>query len=176
MRDSRRIICPSRIQLSREGSERGKLLLPHHLPPPPPPPSPPPRSVGAFRVRCRRGECGIRGELFLPRRSSFRAKAGNAGSFSCLTTYHHHQHHHHHDQRALSAFAAIAVNAGSAGSYLSLADPAFTRRQRTQVASPSSLIATTTNTTTTTMIMSQGYDGLGLEAWNSVSLLTVDSY
>ena len=169
MQDPGGIICPSRIQLSREGSKRGKLLLPHHLPSP----SPPPRSVGAFCVRCRRSECGIRGELFVPRGSSFRAKAANAGSFSCLTTYHH---HHHHDQRALSAFAAIAVNAGSAGSYLSLAVPAFTRRQRTQVASPSSLIATTTNTTTTTMIMSQGYDGLGLEAWNSVSLLTVDSY
>ena len=149
MRDPRGIICPSRIQLSREGSERGKLLLPHHLPPPPPP-SPPPRSVGAFRVRCRRSECGIRGELFVPRGSSFRAKAANAGSLSCLATYHlHHHHHHHHDQGELSAFAAVAVNAGSAGNYLSLADPAFARRQRTGEASPASLPPTSTTTTTT---------------------------
>ena len=48
--DQRGIICPWRIQLSREGSERGKLLLPHYLRPPPPPQPPPPRSRGAFRV------------------------------------------------------------------------------------------------------------------------------
>ena len=147
MWDPRGNISPSRIQLSREGSERGKLLLPHHLPPPPPPPTPPPRSAGAFHVRCRRRECGIRGELVVPRRSSFRAKAANPGSSSCLTTC----HHHHHDQWELSAFAAVAVNVGSAGNYFSLADPAFAQRQGTREASPASPPTTTTSTTTTTI-------------------------
>ena len=122
---------------------------PHPLRNTPPPPPAPLQSWSAFRVRCRRSEYGICGEYFAPRGSGFRAKVANAGSFSCLTTYHHHRYHH--DQGALSAFAAVAVNAGFAENYLSLADPAFARRQRTREASPASL-PTTSTTTTTTMI------------------------